>query len=489
MGDSVSFTATASGTAPLSYAWYKTGNATVLGTGASYTISSVVVADAGSYYVVVTNSCPPGTATSNAATLTVNKAAATVTLSDLTQTYTGSPLYPTASTDPLGLTIVWTNAPQTDVGSYAVTATVDDPNYEGSASDTFVIDPADATCTISGYSGVYDAAFHGASGSCAGIGGEDAGTLDLPTTTFRNVPGGSVHWTFTGNGNYKDQSGDAAIEISQADATCSISGYNDVYDAASHGATGSCAGVGGEAAGTLDLGDSFTNVPGGTASWTFTGNGNYNDQSGDVAIVITKADADCTVTPYSVIYDGNAHTATGSCTGVGGATLSGLNLSGTTHTSPGDYPADPWTFTDVTGNYNNTSGTVHDNIHYATGGTCYGGPGHSILQPINSDGTSVFKQKSTVPAKFRVCDASGNSIGTPGVVTGFVLYQIVNGGVTSVNEVVDSTATPYTEFRWSPDGQQWIFNISTKDLKADKSYFYRITLNDNSIIEFSYKLK
>ncbi len=62
-------------------------------------------------------------------------------------------------------------------------------------------------------------------------------------------------------------------------------------------------------------------------------------------------------------------------------------------------------------------------VQYATGGTCYGGPGHTILQPINADGTSVFKQKSTVPAKFRVCDAYGNSIGTPGVVTSFKLVN------------------------------------------------------------------
>ena len=39
-------------------------------------------------------------------------------------------------------------------------------------------------------------------------------------------------------------------------------------------------------------GDSFTNVPGGTATWTFTdATGNYNNASGTAAIVITKANA------------------------------------------------------------------------------------------------------------------------------------------------------------------------------------------------------
>ena len=59
--------------------------------------------------------------------------------------------------------------------------------------------------------------------------------------------------------------------------------------AAAHGATGTATGVGGEALSGLVSGDSFTNVPGGTATWTFTDTtGNYNNASGSVAIVITR---------------------------------------------------------------------------------------------------------------------------------------------------------------------------------------------------------
>jgi len=53
---------------------------------------------------------------------------------------------------------------------------------------------------------------------------------------------------------------------------------------------------------------------------------------------------------------------------------------------------------------------------------------------------------------------------------------------------VDST-TPDTAFRWSSSDQQWIFNISTKSLTANMTYYYRITLNDGSTIEFHYGLK
>ena len=89
-------------------------------------------------------------------TFIIQKAAATVTLSNLTQTYSGSPLTPTAAASvPPPLAIVWTNVPQTNAGSYAVTATVNDVNYEGAASGTFIIQKAAATVTLSNLTQTY----------------------------------------------------------------------------------------------------------------------------------------------------------------------------------------------------------------------------------------------------------------------------------------------------------------------------------------------
>src|SRR5208282_961831 len=79
----------------------------------------------------------------------ITKPTATVTLSNMTQTYTGSPLSPTVTTTPAGLSYSLTGAPDTNAGSYAVTATVTDPNYTGSASGTFVISKAAATVALS----------------------------------------------------------------------------------------------------------------------------------------------------------------------------------------------------------------------------------------------------------------------------------------------------------------------------------------------------
>jgi hypothetical protein len=78
---------------------------------------------------------------------TINKAAAAVTLSNLMQTYAGVALAPTVTTVPSGLAISLVGAPDTITGSYAVTATVNNPNYTGSASGTFVISPVMLTIT------------------------------------------------------------------------------------------------------------------------------------------------------------------------------------------------------------------------------------------------------------------------------------------------------------------------------------------------------
>jgi hypothetical protein len=140
-------------------------------------------------------------------------------------------------------------------------------------------------------------------------------------------------------------------------------------------------------------------------------------------------------------------------------------------------------------NYSITYKTGTVTVKYAGPGICDGDAGHQILQPINADGSSVFKATSTSPAKFRVCDANGISIGTAGVVSSFVLYQTISGTVANtINEAVAST-TPDTNFRWDPTGQQWIFNISNKGSATNQTYIFLITLNDGTTIMFQYGLR
>ena len=83
-GTAASFTVAASGTAPLTYVWRKDGTAIAGATSATYTIAAVATGDAGSYTVVVTNSA--GSATSNAAALTVTAALTAPTVTTPTAT-------------------------------------------------------------------------------------------------------------------------------------------------------------------------------------------------------------------------------------------------------------------------------------------------------------------------------------------------------------------------------------------------------------------
>jgi hypothetical protein len=140
-----------------------------------------------------------------------------------------------------------------------------------------------------------------------------------------------------------------------------------------------------------------------------------------------------------------------------------------------------------TPDYNPATANVTLLVLYSTA-NCLGDAGHSILQPINADGSSVFKQGSTAPAKFRVCDAFGHSIGTAGVVNSFSIIQVIHGTASNVDEAATST-TPDTGFRWDPTAQQWIFNISTKPLSAGSTYVYRVVLNDSSNLDFRFGLK
>ena len=143
--------------------------------------------------------------------------------------------------------------------------------------------------------------------------------------------------------------------------------------------------------------------------------------------------------------------------------------------------------------------------------SCVGAPGRTVLQPVNSDKSSVFKKGSTIPVKFRVCDAAGNSIGpspvvdfqratppsdgascetpttspTPARVPVFCRRE---AGVGAIDEAVYSTNAD-TSFRWSSGDQLWIFNFSTDKLSAGSKYTYYIPLIDDTNIFFTFGLK
>ena len=115
---------------------YTPAAGTVLNAGTAQTLSAVFTPlDVANY-----------TTASTSTTINVTKAPALVTLGGLSQTYDGAAKSATALTLPLNLNVVLAydgaSTLPTNAGSYAVVATVDDPNYTGSAADTLVITKA-----------------------------------------------------------------------------------------------------------------------------------------------------------------------------------------------------------------------------------------------------------------------------------------------------------------------------------------------------------
>jgi hypothetical protein len=272
-------------------------------------------------------------------------------------------------------TIYGTTVHIAGAGDCAITASQSgDSNYNAAADvkRTFAIGKANATIEVIPYEVTFDGGPHTATGTAKGVFNEPLSGLDLSGTTHTSAGDYATDaWTFTDvTGNYQNATGTVRDKINKASATINVTPYNVTYDGAAHTATGTATGVGGvDLSGSLNLsGTTHTNAGIYNADpWTFTGGANYNDASGTVNDGINKANATIKVTPYSVTYDGAAHTATGTATGVGGVNLAaGLNFGATTHTNAGDYATDAWTFTDATGNYNNASGTVLDRIDRKT---------------------------------------------------------------------------------------------------------------------------
>ena len=230
-----------------------------------------------------------------------------------------------------------------------------------------------------------------------------------------------------------------------------------------------------------------TNAGTATASASYPGDANHQPSGDSKNCTIDKAPSTTLVTcPANVTYTASALTpCSASVVGAGGLSQS-VGVAYTSNVGPGSASASANFPGDV--NHLASGDSKHFLIVYSSG-PCLGSPGRQILQPINPDGTSIFKQGSTVPAKFRVCDSAGNSVGTPGLVTSFQLVKRSAGmPETSVNETVVST-TPDTAFRFDTSDKQWIFNINTKSLANNKTYVYLITLNDTTTIEFRFGLK
>jgi len=88
-----------------------------------------------------------------------------------------------------------------------------------------------------------------------------------------------------------------------------------------------------------------------------------------------------------------------------------------------------------------------------------------IRQPINRDGSSVFKAGSTVPVKFQVTDAAGVPVDTA---TARLSTLRSYDGQSPPEEEQETTSTAAATsgnlFRYDSTGQQYVYNLATKGL-------------------------
>lgn len=100
-----------------------------------------------------------------------------------------------------------------------------------------------------------------------------------------------------------------------------------------------------------------------------------------------------------------------------------------------------------------------------------------VLQPVNADGSSVFKAGSTVPVKFALTGPSAPVT----TATAKLTYAYVSNGIvgTVLEASTNVTATTGNLFRYDPQAGQYVFNWSTKGL-APGTYTIGIGLGDGS---------
>lgn len=162
----------------------------------------------------------------------VAPAPATITLGNLTRTYDGAPQSVTTTTTPAGIAVTVTydgsaTAPA-NAGSYAVVASIADPNYQGSASGTLVIGKAAAAVTLTNFSHTYDGTGKSVTATTTPSG--LAVTLTYGGGAALPVNAGSYSVAATVNDANYAGSASGTLVIAKAQASLSLGGLFQRYD-------------------------------------------------------------------------------------------------------------------------------------------------------------------------------------------------------------------------------------------------------------------
>jgi hypothetical protein len=438
------------------------------------------------------------TGDSGSTTFNIAKAPSAVTVSCSTGpfTYTGSPYTPCAGnvTGAGGLDQSLPVSYSANIAAGSATASTSyagDTNHLGdSGSKTFAIEKAASHVTVTcpdsrTYTG---SAIEPCTAKAAGVGGLDA---EVAVSYVANVNAGTAtaSATYSGDSNHLGDSGSSSFTIAKAPSTVTVNCAAGpfIYNAA---AQMPCSAKAGGAGGldvvlTVSYSDNI-NAGTATASATYSGDANHLGNSSSKTFTIAKATPTVSVTWTGWTYDGAAHPAIASVTGVGGAALGapslayyvGISASGTP--LPGA-PSGVGAFTVLAsfgGNSNYTAASKTKTV-----GVVYRWDG--FLQPINDTAhqgafESSFKLGSTVPAKFQLKKADGTIVQAGALPTFTRSTTPVSCDTQIAPETSDTdTAFSGSAFRWDASAQQYIYNWSTKGLKAGEYRIYA-TLDDGT---------
>jgi hypothetical protein len=248
---------------------------TYVGTSVTYPLSATPPTNAGSYTVQATLASDLLYTGSTSGTLVIAKATAPISLSWLTPTYDGAAKTITATTTPNGLPVTITYAGSatapTNVGTYAVVATISDANYQGSASGNLVISKATATVTLGSLAPTYDGTPKTATATTNPAGRTVtftyAGSATAPTNVGTYVVVGTIS-----DANYQG-SATGNLVISKATATVTLGSLTSTYDGTAKSATAT------------------TNPVGRTVTFTYAGSATAPTNAGTYAVVGTISDA------------------------------------------------------------------------------------------------------------------------------------------------------------------------------------------------------
>ncbi|HEY0863312.1 MAG TPA: MBG domain-containing protein [Lacunisphaera sp.] len=346
VGANVTFSVTASGTAPFTYQWQKGTNPIGAATASTYTITGVATTDAGSYDVVVTNGA--GSVTSAAAVLTVNKLAQAITFAaPADRAYTTVPFGLVATSDsglPVTFSIVsgpatlsGSDLTITGVGTVTVRATQGGNATYAAATNverSFTVTKAAATVTLGSLTATYDGTAKSATATTNPAALNVTFTYEGSATPPTNAGSYAVVGTIA-EANYQGTASGTLV-IAKAAATLTLGSLTATYDGTAKNVTVTTSPAGLNVTFTYD---GSATVPTGAGSYAVVGTiteANYEGTASGT-LVIAKATATVTLGNLAVTYNGAAKSATATTNPANLAVAFTYNGSATAPTNAGSY--------------------------------------------------------------------------------------------------------------------------------------------------------